>query len=138
MTKHILKTRRANRKTQFNSIIRHDMFILFKHQNISTIGSIVDIHTIKYRAITFSIIIWDLMSKGLWLETFSTLAIRDNKMSKVRWIFYYLLNFLFWWVRMKKHICKPIRLFIDFMSSMRCELNLILNYECEGTSWFLL
>ena len=108
------------------------MFILFKHQNISTIGSIVDIHTIKYRAITFSIIIWDLMSKGLWLETFSTLAIRDNKMSKVRWIFYYLLNFLFWWVRMKKHICKPIRLFIDFMSSMRCELNLFWIMNAKG------
>ena len=78
------------------------------------------------------------MSKGLWFETFSTLAVRDNKMSNVRWIFYYVLNFLIWWVRMKKYICKPIPFTIDFMSSIRCELNLILNYECEMTFWFFL
>ena len=78
------------------------------------------------------------MSKGLWFETFSTLAVRDNKMSNVRWIFYYVLNFLIWWVRLKKYICKPIPFTIDFMSSIRCELNLILNYECEMTFWFFL
>ena len=100
--------------------------------------SIVDIDTNKYRAIAFLMSIWDLMSKGLWLKTFSTLAVRDNKMSNVRWIFYYVLNFLIWWVRMKKYICKPIPFTIDFMSSIRCELNLILNYECEMTFWFFL
>ena len=88
MTKHILETRRANMKTQFDSIDPT------ASRNIQTKGSIVDIDTNKYRAIAFLMSIWDLMSKGLWLKTFSTLAVRDNKMSNVRWIFYYVLNFL--------------------------------------------
>ena len=94
--------------------------------------------TIKYTAMAFSIIIWDSMSKGLWFESFSTLAIRDNKMSNVRWIFYYVLNFLLRGVGMKKHICKPILFFIDFMSSIRRELNLILNMNAKGCFDFLL